>query len=274
MPITQTLISNYGWRTTWMVLGAISVGLTVPLALLFLRRQPEDMGLAPDGDPPGSDSPHGPAGSMPSGRIVTERSWTLSEALHTGTFWRLTLAFVIMAFAQGGGSVHRIPYWVEERGFDEAVVSWSFTVDAMASATMMLLAGFLVSRIPTRFVMVGSCIVWTVSVFLMIVGANTYYLFASTSTFGLAVGASFLAQAYILAEYYGRGHLGAIRGLVLILTLVAAGAGAPFNGYIYDIIGSYIPSWWAFLGVYLVSAVILFTATPPKAPAPTQTASV
>ncbi|MDP3061876.1 MAG: MFS transporter [Chloroflexota bacterium] len=268
MPVTQTLISHFGWRTAWVALGAISVGIAAPLALLFLRRQPEDMGLAPDGDSPASASPSAAASASPSGLVVTERSWTLAEALHTRAFWRLSLAFVIMAFAQGGASVHRVPYWVEERGFAESLVSWSFTVDAIASASMMLLTGLLVSRIPTRFVAVGGCLVWALSIGLMIVGSNSYYLFASTSIFGLAVGTAMLTQAYILAEYYGRGFQGAIRGVVLILTMIASGAGAPFNGYIYDIIGSYIPSWWIFLGMYLVAAAILFTAAPPKPVSP------
>jgi len=50
VPVTQFVISNYGWRGAWVVLGLLVWVLVVPLAALFMRRTPEDMGLRPDGD--------------------------------------------------------------------------------------------------------------------------------------------------------------------------------------------------------------------------------
>ena len=45
LPFTQVLIETTGWRNTWATLSIIFVVLSVPLAILFLRRQPEDMGF-------------------------------------------------------------------------------------------------------------------------------------------------------------------------------------------------------------------------------------
>jgi sugar phosphate permease len=49
VPLTQVLIDTTGWRTAWLILAVAGAGLLIPLALIFLRRQPEDMGLLPDG---------------------------------------------------------------------------------------------------------------------------------------------------------------------------------------------------------------------------------
>ena len=41
-----------GWRSTWAIFGIVAPLLVVTPALIFVRRQPEDIGLRPDGDPP------------------------------------------------------------------------------------------------------------------------------------------------------------------------------------------------------------------------------
>ncbi|MBM3941282.1 MAG: MFS transporter, partial [SAR202 cluster bacterium] len=51
-PLTQLLIDQLGWRGAWATLGLVGVAIIVPSSLLLLRREPEDMGLRPDGDPP------------------------------------------------------------------------------------------------------------------------------------------------------------------------------------------------------------------------------
>ena len=62
-------------------------------------------------------------------------------------------------------------------------------------------------------------------------------MFASTLIFGSSVGAFMIVPTYMMAEYYGRAFLGAIRGVVLPVTLLTAGAGAPLVGYMRDITG-------------------------------------
>ena len=55
MPFTQFLISNLGWRGAWSALALIFFFIAAPISLIFLRRQPEDMGLVVDGDKVSSD---------------------------------------------------------------------------------------------------------------------------------------------------------------------------------------------------------------------------
>ena len=55
VPLTQILIDAVGWRMAWVILAIIGVSVIVPLGAIFIRRQPEDMGMLPDGGlPPGA----------------------------------------------------------------------------------------------------------------------------------------------------------------------------------------------------------------------------
>ena len=262
LPITQLLLDNIGWQTTWVVMAVVFMALSIPLSAIFLRRQPEDMGLELDGGPPapGRGAPIGPAASP----APEETSWTVREAFRTATMWRLLLAFALAGVAQGGTSVHRIPYWIEN-GFNAQLVSFSFAGDAAGAATMALFAGWMADRVPIRIIGAGSFVGLAVAMGLALVGRNEFFLFGSGILFGLSVGAGMILHSYIFADYFGRTFLGSIRGIVLPVLLISNAIGAPLVGYLRDSTGSYVSSWWMILGIYLLAALIVSSA---KRPAP------
>src|SRR5215208_5026395 len=50
--IFQLLVSHHGWRSAFLALGLAFLILVVVPAAIFLRREPEDMGMYPDGIAP------------------------------------------------------------------------------------------------------------------------------------------------------------------------------------------------------------------------------
>lgn len=274
LPVTQWLIDQYGWRGAWQLLALVFLAIALPLSAIFLRRQPEDLGLQVDGaparTPPASLSISSAASASPTlsdsaaaNSAGIERMWTVREALRTGAMWKLIAVFALSGVAQGGASFHRIPYFVE-RGFEPQVVSWSFSADAGGAALMALAAGWLADRIPIRFLAAGSFAAFIIAILLMIYAASAALMFLSTIVFGCAVGIGMLVHSYIFAAYYGRAFLGAIRGLVMPVNLLSAGLGAPLVGYWHDYTGDYIPSWWALIVIYGLSAGLVLTARPPR----------
>ena len=49
-PICGMLINSYGWRTTYIILGAVLLIFVSPIIGIFLRNKPADVGLKPYGD--------------------------------------------------------------------------------------------------------------------------------------------------------------------------------------------------------------------------------
>jgi len=72
----------------------------------------------------------------------------------------------------------------------------------------------------------------------------------------------------IWPNYYGRRYLGAIRGIVLPLSIITTSVGPPVYGYLLDALA---PSqvWMISTGAFAFAAVLVLFAHPPKAPAPT-----
>ena len=259
MPVTQLFIDEIGWRGAWIALAIISLGLTVPVAAALLKRQPEDIGLYPDGEPP-----HFQKSSRI--RLTNEEPvWTASQAMRTRTFWNLIIFFGILGFASGSGSVHRLPYWVE-KGFDPQLVSLSFSADAAFAALFALGSGFLLDRISVKYAAIASCIGFTFAVGFMLVPSNSFFLFASGILYGTSVGVNMVVMPYIWADFYGRTFLGSIRGIVLPATLISSAIAAPIAGYIYDARDSYVPVWWLAIIIYLVAVLVIAKTEAPHPP--------
>jgi MFS family permease len=48
--VAQALITSVGWRSTYVCLGLLTMGITLPVVGLFLIETPQQMGLRPDGE--------------------------------------------------------------------------------------------------------------------------------------------------------------------------------------------------------------------------------
>jgi MFS family permease len=259
VPLTQVFIDAWGWRNAWIALAVLGVGIIVPPALIFLRRQPEDIGLLPDGDTPDSDSDDGSNGAP------DEISWTTREAVRSVVFWKLVVVFTGVALALGTIGVHRIPAFVD-RGVDPGQIAIATAFDAVAAGISTFVMGNLAHRIPGRVLGALGFTFLAVSSALTIYADTFALVFISMAIFGLGIGGMMFLQNFIWAEYFGRAHLGAIRGVVMPITLIVGGIGAPAAGYVYDITGSYDGIWWVGVGIMSAAAILEITVNAPVHP--------
>ncbi len=265
IPLTQLLIDHLGWRTAWMLLAVIGAGMIVPLSLIFVRRQPEDLGLRPDGDaaplPATVAGGAGDAHSWPA-----EREWTRQEALRSTTFWQLTFTFSLVMLALGSVGVHRIPHFMDQ-GLDARLVAYATALDAVAAGISSFVIGMLADRVPARFLGVAGFLLIALGILFTTFASSVGVMFLAMITFGAGIGGLMLIQNYVWADYFGREHLGSIRGVVTPITLVVGGIGAPLAGVIRDATGSYTGIWLVGMSLFVVGAIVLAVTPPPVAPA-------
>ena len=258
IPLTQVLINEIGWRGAWIVLAIIGIVVIVPLAAIFVRRQPEDVGLVPDGDLP--EGSGGGAGSM---RIVEEVSWTVREAVRTTTLWRLVIVFSMVQLATGTVALHRIAAFMD-RGMDPTLISFATAFDAVAAGGSTFLFGMLVKWIPARFLGAFGFSMLAGASVLTIYATNLPIMFVSMWIFGMGIGGMMFLNNFIWADYFGRGSVGGIRGLANPINLVVGGIGAPAAGYVRDWTGSYDPAWWVGVGLMSGAAVLIVLTGAPR----------
>ncbi len=265
VPLTQILIDAVGWRMAWIILAIIGVTVIVPLGAIFLRRQPEDMGMLPDGGAPDEDGDvdGAAAGPMAARSAESEVSWTLHDAVRTTTLWRLVIVFSAVQLASGTVALHRIAAFMD-RGLDPTLVSFATAFDAVCAGAATFVFGMLVKRVPARFLGAIGFLMLAAASVMTIWAYNVPIMALSMAVFGLGIGGMMFLQNFIWADYFGRESVGAIRGIVNPINLVVGGLGAPAAGYVRDITGSYDPAWWAGVALMTFGAVLTIMTPPPR----------
>jgi MFS family permease len=123
----------------------------------------------------------------------------------------------------------------------------------------------LTQRMPARFIGAAGFLLLALASLLTIVAGDHPVMFLSMIIFGLGIGVMMLMQNLLWADYFGRQHLGSIRGAVMPITLIFGGAGAPVAGYIRDFTGSYALVWLAAAILMALGAVMLAVTPSPQA---------
>lgn len=258
-PGVAYLIGTVGWRPTWALLGVVVALTVVPASILFFRKTPEDMGLLPDGDTPGSDA-HVNAQRTAS----REHQWKLGDALRNPTTWYLVIAFNLVGMAAGGLSQHSVAY-LQDTGFSLVEATGLFALTHLITVGAKLLWGWMSDRVPVRYCLIMSNVARIVGLACLLLGTGPVRIYGWVIGSGMGQGLGLL-QPKIWADYYGRTFLGTIRGVLHPFSVVAGVAGPLFAAYVYDSAGSYDLAFWTFVATVAASTVLVWFARPPVAP--------
>jgi len=275
--IAQVLINGWGWRTAWLALGIFTISSGIAPALVLMARRPEDMGLEADPDKKNSSSaietpvsqvqpaqddsiPAGSGQDQASHR--TESDYTVKQALATRAFWILALFSVFGFVVQAGVSLHQVPHYIEQ-GVPTHLAALTASVFAFGQVPGGLFWSTLARRVPLRILLAASGGAMTVGA----IGTG----FSSTLSAGLpmgfllgfGVGGIHLLLRLTWADYYGRLHLGAIRGLTLPAQIGGQAMGPIFAGFMFDATGGYQAPFLVFGIIVAIGGVMVLAATPP-----------
>jgi hypothetical protein len=111
---------------------------------------------------------------------------------------------------------------------------------------------------------------------MVISHGESWTIIAHGVTWGIAAGGYITLNNMVWPNYFGRRYLGAIRGIVLPVSIAASSIGAPLFGYLLD--AGLAPSlvWSISTGMFAVAAGLMLFARPPTTPmtAPPRPAAV
>jgi MFS family permease len=248
IPLSAYLVQTQGWRSALVTL-AVIVGVgTIPLHALLLRNRPEDMGLLPDGALARSDE-----------APVVEPSITPRQALRDPTFWWLTAGFFLIIFCATVMTVHLIPYLID-RGYDASFAAWAAGLVGVMALPGRLVFTPLGDLVPRRYVTAAIFLCQALSVVVLLVVPGTAGVVGFVVLFGAGFGAITPARVALIADIYGRANYGTIGGVLASFVLGARALGPVGAGTVYDLIGTYLPVFWALAGLSVLAAVAVLRA--------------
>jgi MFS family permease len=247
VPLTQRLISSFGWRAAYFVLAALLVLLIAPLNFFFQRQRPEEMGLRPDfGEAP-------PAAKQGAFRSAAS-GLSLKQALRTARFWYLALGVLSGAIPLHLVLIHQVAA-VNDSGFSKDVSAFALALIGLFTAPSMIAMGMLADRIGRQLAYaVGSLSLMAGTLLLMVVADPGRKWLVNIFPLFIAFGFSSRQSLYptIAADLFHGKSFGSIIGAIALFIGAGAGIGPWLGGVIYDWTGSYHD---AFTLAVLLSAV-------------------
>jgi sugar phosphate permease len=260
-PVIQMVITAWGWRGAWWVLGGLMIfGGVIPSALV-VRRQPEDMGLVVDGAQAAEPPPNrGPSPTdIPQSSPEEEAQWSLGQVVRTPAFWMLLVALFAISTASSGVVLHLVPH-LNQRGIIGGPAVAVISVMSASGAVSTMALGFISERVPPRRLMVLVTLLPAFSMTVLILADSPIeaYLFAVIQ--GIATTGVNTLSPLVWASFYGRSSLGSIYGMSRASQVFGFAVGALVSGVVYDTTGSYRDAF-VFFGLIAVASSLLFLVT-------------
>ena len=258
---------RFGWRTSALFIGILTMALAFPLSLL-VRNRPEELGLKPDGDSlvPAAPSPT-EAGVTPS--ETEEEGYTWQEALRTTSFWLISAGHSFGAVVNVTIFVH-LGLMLDDRGFSLQTISAVVAVFTAVSGIFVLVGGYLGDRLPIRLVAFGFTALQSLAVLILVLAHNTEMLLLFAVLLGIGFGGRTPVTTAIRGTYFGRKAFAAITGISMVPMNVLLFIAPVFAGYMRDATGTYDVSFLAIAaGCLFGSFLFLFLGEPTRVPART-----
>jgi OFA family oxalate/formate antiporter-like MFS transporter len=249
-PVATALISEYGWRPTFRILGVVLFSMCM-LGTLLLKNPPA--GYRPAGWSPAT---------APTERTL--RDIPTREMLRMPTFYFLWVAFCLGTTA-GLMTISQLVPFAQSAGMGAAAAAFAITVGALGSTSGRIVSGWLsdvVGRLTTLRIMILISAVAMPALFVWREQAILFYIFVAIIYW--CFGTQLSVFATTSADFFGTRYLGLNYGLLFTAYGVAGLLGPIIAGRVFDAFDDYRVAFFIAAGLSIVALISIGFARPPR----------
>ena len=264
-PAVGAAVQAWGWRAAWMGVGVIILAILTPLAVLVIRRNPESIGLRPDGDAPRASGEPTPELSTAREDQTPLAGYTWTAAVAMPSFWVFAIGTALYGLVASGIGLFNESI-LAERGFGPEVYYQTLAVTAITALAGNFLGGWLAARVALGRLMAASQFVLAGGVFSLPFISTFPQVMTWATAMGLGGGLVMVLFFSVWGRVFGRLHLGRIQGIAQALTVVASAIGPLLLAWCLERTGSYTAMFQILSAVVTTSAVAALIVSLPDAP--------
>jgi MFS family permease len=227
--LSRWLIARFGWHAAYAVFGGANLFIAIPAVFAFLRNDPTELGLLPDGAASARDA------SM-TAQVTTGLSW--AEVRRAPAFWIMISAFVLASVSLHAGILH-LPALLMDRGFTAERAAMGSSVVGAAVIVGRISCGWLMDRLfaPRVGMLFYACS--AAGLFLLWGAARGVSVFPAAFLLGLGIGAEGDMMGYLASRYFGLRSFATVYGYTFAAFMIAGALGSLMMGALFDHFHSY-----------------------------------
>lgn len=224
-PVATRLVSIWGWRTSYAIVGIAALVLII-LAAQFLRRDPNETGQLPFG----------------ADEVKTNRprlkDFSFQEAARTRQFWTVLAMLLCYGFSSFTIMVHLVPHAIELGNSPATGAAILATIGGLSIVGKVAM-GSAIDRIGARLTFMIGFVLMAAALLWLVPSNDLWMLYLFAIAFGFAYGSIGTSESPIVAELFGVSSHGIILGVVTFGFTSGAAIGPFLAGKIFDNRGSY-----------------------------------
>lgn len=243
--VNVTLIQTIGWASAWRV-WALLIGVVVlPIIYFTMVNKPADLGLLIE-----NSVPQNARTLAREEDKMRRQSRTLAEAIKVREFWILGLVSAIPSMFTTGMTFN-IYTLMRLRNVAEPEAAILIGLLALPAIFMPLLAKVVIDRFPLKWSI--SISVFGIIIAMGLLNALTGFISALIFmiAYGMVIAVLQLSLNVSWPHYFGRYHLGSIRGAATVFMVIGSALGPLPFGLSYDLTGGY---------EFVIIGMMIFTA--------------
>lgn len=231
VPLVALGLAAFGWRPMAVASGVFVLAAGLPIARL-MRRDPEQLGLRPDGDDEATAARRAAAAGP-------EPAHTARSALRTYAFWSMSIAHAAAVAVVSAVSVHFVIYAGETLGISVALGATILAVMTGTSIVGQLAGGLLGDRVDKRVLTTVGMLGHASAMALLATASTVPVVVVAALVHGVAWGLRGPLMGALRADYFGRAAFASVMGFSSLIVMFGTVGGPLMLGIVTDVTGSY-----------------------------------
>ncbi len=243
-PLITSWISNYGWRTTYLIYAVVIAAIALPVSLFIFIRSPEDIGLKPYGQNIEEKNKIKDTSNI-------RLSLTMKETLTKPFFIMLIIATLANGLINMGALGQFPPALEELHGpIIQATIISLYSILGMFGK---LLLGWINDKFGIIQSIVFGCIAFGLTFLFMLFSQNVYMAYIAAIFLGIGMGVGNVIPPLVTSAIVGADKYSEAYGYVNSAIQIGLSFGSLLVASIFDKTGSYRTAWIIMIGLTAVT---------------------
>jgi MFS family permease len=253
-PLANLLIRTLGWRHALQAAGVLMLLVLLPMGLAVTRSSPEDKGLLPDGELPGSEEHIAQ---------IAESSMSTFAAVKTTNFWLILVGSALVIGAINTVIQHFILF-LQDQGYSRTAAAQLLSGLLASSLAGRVLVGYIVDRVSKKNAMACFYLIIGGAIPLLFLVGRPVAAWSFAVVFGFAMGADYMLIPLVAAECFGVASLGKLLALIIMGYSVGQWVAPWVAGHLFDRYHSYDAAWKLMAASGVVGAMAIYAVAVPQ----------